>query len=92
MFDHAAFRQLATQLRDHADGYAELGLTSDQAARWANHGFLPGEAQVWLDEGFTVALDAAGWANRYIGPAEARRRMAHGERAHPNGMHEGRRV
>ena len=72
MFDHAAFRQTATQLRDFADGYEALALTSDQAAGWANRGFLPGEAELWLAEGHTPDR-AAFWANQYtVSPAEAR--------------------
>jgi hypothetical protein len=92
MFDHDLFRAEAHQLRDHADGYAALDLTACQAAQWANHGFLPGEAVDWLGEGFTDALEACGWANRYVAPAVARKRTAAGEKAHPNGFHEGLRV
>lgn len=74
MFDHAAFRQGATQLRDFADGYEALGLTSDQSAAWANRGFLPGEAAPWIAEGHTPQR-ASFWANKYtVSPAEARKR------------------
>jgi hypothetical protein len=81
MFDHAGFRQLATQLRDHADGYEALGLTSFAAADWANHGFLPSEVGPWINFNFT-ACDASGWANRFVGVAEARGRADRGATAH----------
>jgi hypothetical protein len=71
--DHAAFRQLATQLREHADGYEQLGLTSDVAAAWANCGFTPGEVANWLWTGLSPAV-AASYADRYLGPSDACRR------------------
>jgi hypothetical protein len=73
MFDEAAFRQLATQFRDFGADYAALGLTSDQAAGWANRGFLPSELGVWRDAGFGPER-ASFWANKYnVSPDEARR-------------------
>lgn len=73
MFDQAAFRQMATQLRDFADGYEALGITSDQAAEWANRGFLPDEVAPWLAEGHSPQR-ASYWANKYtVSPAEARK-------------------
>lgn len=72
-FEPAVFGALAHQLRDHGDGYAALGMTSGQAADWANTGFLPGEAEPWLAAGFG-AKEASHWANRFVSPTEARRR------------------
>ncbi|WP_328344706.1 hypothetical protein [Micromonospora sp. NBC_00421] len=69
MFDEAAFRQLAAQFRDHGHDYAALGLTSDQAAHWANRGFLPSEVGPWLAAGFDPDT-AARHADAFRGPAE----------------------
>jgi hypothetical protein len=74
MFDHAVFVQGAFQLRDFANGYAALGLDAEAAAAWANRGFLPGEASIWLAEAHTPQR-ASYWANKYtVSPAEARER------------------
>jgi hypothetical protein len=74
-FCEHTFRTLARQLAGRAADYATLGVDAADAARWANRGFLPGEARPWLDAGFT-ADDAARWADRFIGPAEALTRLA----------------
>lgn len=70
MFDHNRFRSEATQFRDFADGYAELGLTAPQAAAWANCGFTPGEAKPWLEAGFGP-ISAWDHANNFRSVAEA---------------------
>jgi hypothetical protein len=73
MFDHAAFRQTATQLRDFADGYAVMGLNAYEAASWANHGFMPNETAPWLRAGY-CASEASTHANAFRSPEQARKR------------------
>lgn len=65
----------ARQLTEHADGYADLGLTPIVAADWANRGFLPGEARPWIAEGFEPDV-AARYADRFMSPQEAREELA----------------
>lgn len=57
------------------DDFRPAGLTSDEAARWANHGFTPTEAAAWIGAGFT-ARAASRWANQHVDPVEARSRVA----------------
>ncbi len=65
------FRRRTWHFADHADGYKALGLDTEQAVAWANHGFTPGEAKAWMDEGFTPD-EAAPWADNFVAPADAR--------------------
>jgi hypothetical protein len=83
-FDLALFESLTAQLRGFGEDYAALGLDATEAACWARHGFLPHEAKPWIDAGFS-ADDACGWANRYIGPADAARKAAAGQRGRISG-------
>ncbi len=65
------FKRRAWHFADMADGYKQLGLSTDEAVGWANHGFTPNEVRPWIAEGFTPD-EAAKWADNFVSAADAR--------------------
>lgn len=63
------FKNNAGQLAQFGPGYAALGLTSLEAAKWANRGFTPTEAAPWIAAGISPD-DASGYADQFLSPAD----------------------
>lgn len=74
-FNRRRFNRLAHQLRDFADGYANLKMDEYEAATWANRGFTPDEAKPWIAAGFGPDK-AARHADAFRSPAAALEREA----------------
>jgi hypothetical protein len=70
-FDRRKFIRRAHQLHTFVGDYRKLGLSTDEAAAWANHGFTPDEAKPWIAAGFTPD-EASKWADNFVSAADAR--------------------